>query len=420
MRHALFALLLATSALAQEKGKLIENVAAKRDATQTYTLYLPASYDAAKKYPALVVMDPRGRGTLAAEIFRDAAEEFGWIVISSNQTRSDTTMEPNAKALRALMPEVAEVYRSDPKRIYAAGFSGTAMVAWQLGMVTGGLAGVIGVGGRNIPDYPPEKFNFAHYGFAGTADFNERDMRAIDALVTVPHRFSHFDGGHQWIGAGDASHALGWFEVLAMKNGTRPRDEALLAKIWERENARAFTGVDLLEHRRALLRTFEGLREVDALRQQIDQLAKDPAIAREREEIAKWDAWEKEFVDATFPRTPQIFGNIRGQRLNATSTLRKEYRVAELKKRAAKGGAEGLAAKRLLEAVFAQVNNYLPRQLMERKEYALAVGVLQLAAELHPERPFVWVNLADAQEKSGDAKRARESREKAKALSARQ
>ena len=30
----------------------------------------------------------------------------------------------------------------DPERIYAAGFSGGAMLAWALGRVTGGLAGV--------------------------------------------------------------------------------------------------------------------------------------------------------------------------------------------------------------------------------------------------------------------------------------
>ena len=420
MRRLFLLLLITLSAFAQEKGTLVENVAARRDATQTYTLYLPTTYDAAKKHPVLVVMDPRGRGTLAAGIFREAAEEFGWILISSNQTRSDGDWEPNLKALRALMPEVAERYATDPKRVYAAGFSGTAMVAWQLGIVTKGLAGVIGVGGRNIPEFPPQSFNFAHYGFAGAADFNDRDMRAVEAILAaeekVAHRFSHFDGGHQWMPSEDAVHALGWFELVAMKNGTRPRDEALIAKLWDRENARPFAGIDLLEQRRAMLRTFDGLRDVAALRQQVDQLANDPALAREREETARWDKWEKEFVDATFPRTPQIFAAIRGQRLSPSATLMKEYRVAELRKRATRAGAEGIAAKRLLEAVFGQVNNYLPGQLMERKEYALAAGVLAVAVELHGDRPSVWVNLAAAQARSGDKKKALDSLEKAVAL----
>ncbi|HEY0141161.1 MAG TPA: hypothetical protein VGF48_09710 [Thermoanaerobaculia bacterium] len=424
MRRLVLTLLLATSALAeenaQEKGKLVENVAATRDGTQTYTLYLPTSYDATKKHPVLVVMDPRGRGTVAAAIFREAAEEFGWILISSNQTRSDGDWEPNMKALRALMPEVAERYATDPKRVYAAGFSGTAMVSWQLGLVTGGLAGVIGVGGRNLPEFPPQKFNFAHYGFAGFADFNNRDMRALESILMtenkVAHRFSQFEGGHQWIGPDEARHALGWFELLAMKNGTRPRDEALIARIWEREQARVLSGVELLEERRALLRTFDGLRDVAALRQQVSQLENDPAIAREREEIARWDAWEREFVDTTFSRTPQIFAAIRGQRLSPTATLLKEYRVAELKKRAMKPGAEGMAARRLLEAVFGQVNFYLPTQLMEKKEYALAAGVIAVATELHGDRPNVWINLAAAQARNGDKKKALASLEKAMAL----
>ena len=75
MRRALAAslILIAIGANAAERGKLVENVAARADAAQTYTLYLPSSYDAAKKHPLLLIFDPRGRGTKAAEIFRDAA-----------------------------------------------------------------------------------------------------------------------------------------------------------------------------------------------------------------------------------------------------------------------------------------------------------------------------------------------------------
>src|SRR5688572_25031151 len=121
---------------------LTENVATRTDPAQTYTLVLPSSYDPAKKHPLLFVLDPRGRGTLAAEIFREAADEHGWILISSNNTMSDGPWEPNERAIRALYPEV-ERYAADPKRLYATGFSGTAAVAWSFGIRSRGLAGVI-------------------------------------------------------------------------------------------------------------------------------------------------------------------------------------------------------------------------------------------------------------------------------------
>jgi predicted peptidase len=130
-------------------GTFVENIPTRADATQTYTLYLPTSYDAKKAWPLLLVFDPRGRGTPAAEIFRGAAEEYGWMLISSNQTRSDDDSAPNDRAVRALLAEAA-AYSVDVKRIYATGFSGTAMLAWDVGIQTRRFAGVIGVGGLTI------------------------------------------------------------------------------------------------------------------------------------------------------------------------------------------------------------------------------------------------------------------------------
>ena len=84
------------------KGQITEGIACARDPSQTYSVFVPLTYDAGRKQPALLVFDPRGRGTLAAEIFRPAAERLGWIVISSNDTRSDGSMDPNLKALAAV------------------------------------------------------------------------------------------------------------------------------------------------------------------------------------------------------------------------------------------------------------------------------------------------------------------------------
>ena len=93
----------------------------------------PAATRPRGRWPALLVLDPRGRSVVAASLFREAAEAHGWILLSSNDTRSDGPAEPNVKALQALWPEVHERYATDPRRIYAAGFSGTGMVAWDLG-----------------------------------------------------------------------------------------------------------------------------------------------------------------------------------------------------------------------------------------------------------------------------------------------
>ena len=61
-------------------GEMVEDIACASDSTQTYTLYLPPGFTNERRWPVLLVFDPRGRSVLAAELFRDAADDYGWII----------------------------------------------------------------------------------------------------------------------------------------------------------------------------------------------------------------------------------------------------------------------------------------------------------------------------------------------------
>ena len=400
MRRALVLLLLSVVG-GQLSGQLVENVAARSDATQTYSLYLPSMYDSSHHYPVLLVFDPRGRGTKAAEIFVPAAEEYGWIVISSNQTRSDGSHEPNERAIRALLPELGR-YAADPDRIYAAGFSGTAMMAWGVGIATGRLRGVIGVGGRLVPEVPPSKFNFAHYGFAGVRDFNNREMRLVNEALEggrVPHRFQSFDGEHRWITPALAREALGWFEVLAGRHVEQVYAEDAAA-------AEKLTGLAAARRWREIHRTYENVGRASARpgRAEARPAFDDPAVQRELAEEKKWDAFEAEYVSGVFARLPSIL---------ASADLVKAFRLPDLRRRAGRGGYEGAAAQRLLESVYAQTAFYLKQQLFARRDYARAAALLRVAVEIHPERWDPWYNLAAAEARAGRKRPALAALEKA-------
>jgi len=352
--------------LAIALGALSENVPARADATQTYTLYLPSSYDARKSHPLLLIFDPRGQGTEAAEIFRGAAEEYGWILISSNQTRSDEDSAPNDRALRALLAETA-LYAVDGKRIYATGFSGTAILAWDVGIQTRRLAGVIGVGGRLDGGVPPKKFDFAHYGFAGERDFNNREMRMIDDALegVVPHRFQSFDGGHQWITPTLARDALGWFDALAGNHRQKVMAEDVAA-------AEKLTGLAAWRRWRAIQRTYGGFE---------DRIAKLD-VSRELADEKKWDAFDAQYVSGVFARLPTLLGPIRKSPNSAD--IERVFRLGDLRRRAKRPGAEGATAKRLVEAVYIQTAFYLPREFAARNEHEMAAALVRVAERLAP------------------------------------
>ncbi|MGZ7081527.1 MAG: hypothetical protein ACXVJT_19115, partial [Thermoanaerobaculia bacterium] len=83
-RSFLFVLALALSSTVHAqpiaRGEIVDKIAAAADPEMTYAVYLPAAYSAERRWPVVYVMDPRRRGAFAADLFRDAAAEYGWII----------------------------------------------------------------------------------------------------------------------------------------------------------------------------------------------------------------------------------------------------------------------------------------------------------------------------------------------------
>lgn len=417
MRTIAALLLFATSLAAAEPGTLTRSVVTHADPKQTYALYLPSTYDGVKKHPVLLVMDPSSNGPAAAEIFRPAAEEYGWIILSANGTLSGDG-DANEAATQAMVPEL-NYYPVMPGRVYAAGFSGTAILAWQIGIATGVLNGVIGCGGRNVREVPAEKFSFAHYGFAGDADFNNREMREVDELLEQAgkvHRFEEFSGEHRWLTPELARDAVGWMELIAMKDGRRPKDDALVAKLHARDAAAAAAleasgkKLQALRRYRAVAATFDS---ADA-RAAAARLEKDPSVARERKEEEKWDEFERNFHKQVLGNVRALFARFREDDLPQTQQrLSHELRVPELQRRAKRPGHESLVARRLLNVVYGQTAFRLTPELFARREYSLAAMVAGVATEIHPERWAAWYNQGAAYARAGDAKSAVAALEKA-------
>jgi pimeloyl-ACP methyl ester carboxylesterase len=240
--HALTVLLLVGSQPDQTaRGALVEHISCPTDPTQTYTLYLPSTYQTTRKWPLLLVFDPGGRAARAAEVFREAAERFGWIVAASENSRNGP-WEPTLRAVNAMWPALLGGYAVDERRVYAAGHSGGATVAWLLAQQTGQIAGVI-VSGQPNPETEQSKAKtFAWFGMAGHTDFNLMEVKKIDEQLgrtASAHRMEFFDGGHQWPPSDLVARAFGWMEIVAMKEKRRPSDPELARTLLAEDLARA-------------------------------------------------------------------------------------------------------------------------------------------------------------------------------------
>jgi hypothetical protein len=244
-------------------------------------------------------------------------------------------------------------------------------------------------------------------------------MRVIDDMLEregKTHRFQQFAGEHRWLPPELAREAIAWMELLAMKAQLRPRDASMIDKLYAADlaTANALRGVHALRRYREIVRTFEGLHGIDEAMAAVERLENDPEVRRERKEIEKWDDFEERTIQQIFSQIGSTFARLREEDVLPTpSVLARELRVADLQRRARRDRAEGATARRLLEALYTHTSFYMVEQLMAKRDFELAAAVLGVAALIHDDRWPVWYNLAAAQARAGNRRRALESLEKA-------
>jgi predicted esterase len=402
-----------------EPGRLAERVACPSDPTQTYTLYLPSSYTTDRTWPLLFVFDPRGRGTLAAEVFREAAERHGWIVASSNNTMSDGAWEPNGRALAAMWPDVRRAYAVDERRIYAAGFSGGATVAWVLSRSSnGGLAGIVAAGAPDPRDGSATPGKVAWFGAAGRHDFNFLPARLLDARMAkagLAHRLEFFDGGHQWLPPDLAMRALSWLELRAMKDGLRPPDPVRAAQVVGEDLARA-RALEAAGHLPDAYRLYTliaadyaGWEGAGAAEARTRELERDPALERARRAEERADARENDRITAA----ARVLARLAADDVPLSGELANALEIRRLREASNGTSYDAGSASRVLETIFVQVSAYVPQDFERKKEYTRAIAALEIATAIFPDRPFPWVNLAAMRAQAGRKKAAIEALERA-------
>ena len=415
----LVATALSVQATEVPRGIFAEGLRCVADPTQTYTLYLPSHYDPDRKWPAMLIMDPRGRSLQAAERFREAAEQYGWILLSSDNTRSGESAEPNVRALNALFPELGSEYSVEAGRIYLAGFSGTAMTAWEVARRRPGLAGVIASGSRFEGQMFRSKMKVPTFGAVGDTDFNYLEMRRVHETLRhwqTPERLEIFVGRHRWMPEDLARQSVEWMELQAMKIGRRAIDRDLVARLHAEDRARALhleeegRELDALRRWENLAATYDGLlHDGGESELRIRQLRESRTVQRALKEEKKADQMEVAFAGKMSAAIDLLR---RPGHPMTTSKLRTDLGLETLRRRSESPGYEGVVARRILNTLLTQTSFYLSREFLGSEHYHSAVAVLGVATELAEERSDIWYNLACALARTGQKKNAVEALER--------
>jgi predicted esterase len=407
----------AFSAYAQEsfpRGEVVETVWSSSDSTQSYALYLPSDYEPRRRWPVLFLMDPRGVALRPLELFREAAEEYGYLVISSHNTTSDGPREPNDVAMQAMLSDAFAVLAVDPHRLYLAGFSGTAREAWEFAYrIPENIAGVIGFG-AGLPGSWMDRAlalsagEVAFFGAAGTTDFNYEEVRELDSVLAdtaIPHRIEFFSGGHQWAPEELCKKTIRWMELQAIRAGQRPADTVLVDRLYETwlEEAEGLEDsgytYEAAEAYRQLTADFSGVRDVTEAKAGAERLERTSRVAEAAAALEQIGRDRKAFDDELMSLSAKLEWD---KEVPVIGEFREGLEIERLQAEAR--GEDSLSAQgaqRRLENAFAQLSFYTPRNMLRRGWTDRAFASLAVAEVIKPGNPSICWRRAQALVQAG-------------------
>jgi len=267
------------------KGRVVDSITCK-DGSQDFALYLPAHYNPSQAYPCIYFFDPHGHGGLPLRMYKELAEQYGYVLVGSNASKNGMQWQVTNNAAQALMADTKSRINIDTKRVYAAGFSGGSRVASSVALMDGGIAGVIGCGAGFPNGGASATSRFDYFGMVGDQDFNLIEMRQLDSTLeqnNFDHELIVFSGKHAWAPAADFSTALLWMQVYAIKEHLQPKDDALVAALKSDYDKRLAAANDLVKVNGLLysmVQTLGGLTDVAPEQKRLADLAAGNAFKK--------------------------------------------------------------------------------------------------------------------------------------------
>ena len=425
-------LLFAAIASAQEKNKTeidlqtargtITEVATLDDPAQSYALYLPPQYSPDRRWPVIYAFDPFARGKTAVEVYREAAERYGYIVAGSNNARNGPTA-PALEAAQAMWNDTHRRLSIDKDRTYTTGLSGGARVAtaFALYCYTCAVTGVIAHGATypvNVNQKLETNDHFLYYVAIGDEDFNYPEAVALRRKkdeAGAPYKIKVYPGPHQWAPPEVAADALEWLNLKAMQAGTEKADPAFVNKLFEAaktEAAQAEQHGDAMSQFYALHSLafdFKGLKDITEFEKKLAQFksskAWKDALHKEQREIE-----DQATLTTTAAGQLQQLGSDQESQTGLRNDLARTF--ADLRHRSKSGGSEHRAASRALMQLWIQ-GIEAGQDKFRSGLFSQAILYFDLMSEAAPDQAWPLVLLAEAHARAGNKKSALKALEEA-------
>ncbi|SHJ24346.1 alpha/beta hydrolase [Pseudozobellia thermophila] len=271
-----------------KKGVIVDSLVVRDTVAETFSLYLPTRFEMEKTWPILFVFDMEGRSKNALGMFRQVAEEQGYVLAASNHTSDTLSISKNILIVSRMFNTVVSMLPIHRERVYVGGFSSGGEFSTLVPSFVKGVKGVLSCGAPVANTQVLTSKNPYHFvGLVGNSDHNYIDMLSTEAALNrlkFPNQLLVFEGGHEWPPIEFLSRALKIFTMAAMARGEVTRDTAFVEGNYQEDLAhvgRLYTGGKPLLADNLLgemLEVFGPLRPTDSLKENRKTLRKGTAF----------------------------------------------------------------------------------------------------------------------------------------------
>ncbi len=387
------------------RGVVIEKVACLNDNVQSYALYLPTNYNPDKKWAILYAFDPFAQGKVPVEIFRDAAERFGFIIVGSNNSQNNSGFQKLTEIITAFWTDSHARFSIDEKRVYAAGLSGGARVAnYFAASCRGCVAGVIACGATFTPDFSLDRsLPFSIFGTVGVDDFNYPELvKTFEKLneIGIINRLDVFDGWHGWLTKDLTFDALEWMNLQAMKSGRMERDKKFVENLQTKQTDKA-QGLIQTDHFLEAARIYENIisdfEDIFETKNAAEKLAE----IKRKKSYKKLADEEKDSFDEQYRLAKRIIKMGEGFldssfKKTALQQITNEVEGWRQKAKASADSSERRLARRILGQVFVETYEAALYVNERQKDYKTMIANLELPRLINPQNSNTLLELARA------------------------
>lgn len=219
------------------KGVIINDLQVNDSLAESFSLYLPQSFETVRNWPIVFVFDMQGKGEQAMGMFRKAADEEGYILASPNNVNDSLSVAKNIIISSRMFQKVYGLLPIDPNGIFTAGFASGGRLASVIPNFVKGISGVISCG-ASIPNVEilSTKNPFYYIGIVGNEDYNYSEMRMEKKLLNglrFPNRLFVFEGGQEWPTMNYLQLALRTFSLNRMSRKNIDRDSTFITATYK-------------------------------------------------------------------------------------------------------------------------------------------------------------------------------------------